>query len=141
MKEWDITEAMQISETPETRAYDHALDIAFMVAEEMEKQNIGKKELAERMGMSLPQLSKLLNTQPNMTLETIARFELALGINLAFTFKEKAGKADNFDIEDHVPNIRILYYDQVVPSRSAVAYDGANTQDTVIPGRKLRFAA
>ena len=34
------------------------------------------------MGVSLQSLSKLLNSQPNMTLKTIARFELALGIRI-----------------------------------------------------------
>ncbi len=34
-------------------------------------------------------LSNLLNTQPNMTLETIAQFELALGVSVSFELKER----------------------------------------------------
>ena len=48
----------------------------------MKHLGLSKSELANRMGISLQSLSKLLNSQPNMTLKTIARFELALGINI-----------------------------------------------------------
>lgn len=34
------------------------------------------------MGVSLQSLSKLLNSQPNMTLKTVTKFELALGIKI-----------------------------------------------------------
>ena len=44
----------------------------------------GIEELAEKMGVSQSRLSNLLNTQPNMTLETIAQFELALDVNVSF---------------------------------------------------------
>lgn len=48
----------------------------------MKRLGLSKSDLAKRMGVSLQSLSKLLNSQPNMTLKTIARFELALGINI-----------------------------------------------------------
>ena len=48
----------------------------------MKHLGLSKSELANRMGISLQSLSKLLNSQPNMTLKTIAKFELALGIKI-----------------------------------------------------------
>ena len=72
--------------TPGTRAYDHALDISVMIWELMQEQGLTKTELARRMGISKSHLSNLLNTQPNMTLETIAKFELALGVKFEFSF-------------------------------------------------------
>lgn len=48
----------------------------------MKRLGLSKSELANRMGISLQSLSKLLNSQPNMTLKTIAKFELALGIKI-----------------------------------------------------------
>lgn len=48
----------------------------------MKRLGLSKSDLAKRMGVSLQSLSKLLNSQPNMTLKTIARFELALGIKI-----------------------------------------------------------
>lgn len=84
MKSIDMTQFAKSFETSETRAYDHALDLAYMFVDEMERQGLTKKELAERMGISQPRLSTLLNTQPNMTLETIAQFELALDVKIEF---------------------------------------------------------
>ena len=48
----------------------------------MKRLGLSKSELAKRMGISLQSLSKLLNSQPNLTLKTIAKFELALGIKI-----------------------------------------------------------
>lgn len=89
MRSMDITEFMDREETPETRAFAHALDLEFIVLDEMEKQGISKKELAERMRVLPSRLSKLLNDQPNMTFETVASFELALGFDLELRVKAK----------------------------------------------------
>lgn len=82
MNKIDLSDFYAETETSETRAYEHALDIEFIVRREMLHQGLSKSDLAKRMGVSLQSLSKLLNTQPNMTLKTIARFELALGIKI-----------------------------------------------------------
>lgn len=83
MKKVDLSDFYGETETSETRAYEHALDIEFIVHREMQRQGLTKSDLARRMDISLPALSKLLNSQPNLTLKTIARFELALGIEIA----------------------------------------------------------
>lgn len=72
--------------TPRTRAYDHALDISVMVYELMQEKGLTKSELARRMGLSKSHVSNLLNMQTNMTLETIAKFELALDTVFEFRF-------------------------------------------------------
>jgi len=74
----------EISEyqTPETRAFEYALDLSVSIYNAMKLQGITQKTLAGRMGVSPARLSQLLNMQPNLTLKTIARFEQALGINL-----------------------------------------------------------
>lgn len=82
MNKVDLSDFYAETETSETRAYEHALDIEFIVHREMLRQGLSKSDLAKRMGVSLQSLSKLLNSQPNMTLKTIARFELALGIRI-----------------------------------------------------------
>lgn len=84
----DISQVLEAAETPETRAYEHALDIEFMILGIMKDRGISKKELAEKMGVSAPHLSKLLNSQPNMTLGTIAKFEMALDVKFDFAFEE-----------------------------------------------------
>lgn len=82
MNKVDLSDFYVDTETSETRAYEHALDIEFIVHREMKHLGLSKSDLAKRMGVSLQSLSKLLNSQPNMTLKTIARFELALGIKI-----------------------------------------------------------
>lgn len=91
MKELDLSSFLEENETPNTRAYSHALDLAYLFVDEMERQGLSKKKLAEKMGISQSRLSNLLNTQPNMTLETIAQFELALGVNMSFSLEKEAG--------------------------------------------------
>lgn len=78
--------------TAKTRAFEHALDIELMVLDMMDSLDMTKKELAERMGIRPSALSNLLNCQPNMTLETLARFELALDATFEFNLRsgEKA---------------------------------------------------
>lgn len=82
MNKVDLSDFYADTETSETRAYEHALDIEFIVHREMKHLGLSKSDLAKRMGVSLQSLSKLLNSQPNMTLKTIAKFELALGIKI-----------------------------------------------------------
>lgn len=82
MNKVDLSGFYAETETSETRAYEHALDIEFIVHREMKHLGLSKSDLAKRMGVSLQSLSKLLNSQPNMTLKTIAKFELALGIKI-----------------------------------------------------------
>lgn len=82
MNKVDLSDFYTDTESSETRAYQHALDIEFIVHREMLRQGLSKSDLAKRMGVSLQSLSKLLNSQPNMTLKTIAKFELALGIKI-----------------------------------------------------------
>ena len=90
-KKMDLSDFLKENETPNTRAYEHALDLAYLFVAEMEQQGLSKKELAEKMGISQSRLSNLLNTQPNMTLETIAQFELALNVNMSFSLEKTNG--------------------------------------------------
>lgn len=85
----DLSQFMKKNETPGTRAYERALDLAYIFAYKMDRQGLSKKELADKMGVSQSRLSNLLNTQPNMMLETIAQFELALGVSVSFELKER----------------------------------------------------
>lgn len=86
IEERDDRAFMRDFHTPATRAFDHALDISVMIYDLMQEKGLTKTELARRMGISKSNLSNLLNTQPNMTLETIAKFELALDTTFEFRF-------------------------------------------------------
>ena len=86
----DCRAFMRDFNTPGTKAYEHALDISVMICELTEEKGLTKTELARRMGISKSNLSNMLNTQPNMTLETIAKFELALDAEFEFRFVPKS---------------------------------------------------
>jgi len=57
----------------------------------MKAQGVSRAELARRMGVSRAYVTKLLNGNANITLETLAKFSLALNANLhlAVTRAEK----------------------------------------------------
>ncbi len=56
--------------------------ITLQVMQSMDKQSITQLELARRMGCSQQYVSNLLKGSSNMTLETIARLENALNIDI-----------------------------------------------------------
>lgn len=56
--------------------------ITLQVLQAMDKQSVTQKQLAERMGCSQQYVSNLLKGSSNMTLETIAKLEQALNIDI-----------------------------------------------------------
>jgi ribosome-binding protein aMBF1 (putative translation factor) len=56
--------------------------IAFKVLEALRVQGLSQKDLAERMEVSPQQISKIVKGHENLTLETIAKLELTLGIKI-----------------------------------------------------------
>jgi ribosome-binding protein aMBF1 (putative translation factor) len=60
--------------------------IALMVLNALEEQKLSQKDLAERMKISPQQISKIVKGHENLTLETISKLEIALGIKI---FDEK----------------------------------------------------
>ena len=60
----------------------YARYITLQVLHAMDEQSVTQVELAKRMGCTQQYVSNLLKGSSNMTLETIARLENALGIDL-----------------------------------------------------------
>ncbi len=60
----------------------HSRQIALKINKALKAQGLTQKQLAERLEVSPQQVSKLLKGTENMTLETIAKLELALGVAL-----------------------------------------------------------
>lgn len=87
METVDLSKFMEETKSADTLAYDYALELAHLAASEMSKQGLTKKELTERMGVSPQRLANLLNTQPNMTLKSVAQLALALDIRVEFSSK------------------------------------------------------
>lgn len=56
--------------------------IAIRILQTLDKKNMQQKELAEMMGVSPQQVSKIVKGKQNLTLETISKLELVLGLKL-----------------------------------------------------------
>lgn len=62
----------------------HSRKIAIKVLGTLRESGIKQKELAEMLNVSPQQINKIVKGKENLTLETISKLELALGISLMF---------------------------------------------------------
>jgi transcriptional regulator with XRE-family HTH domain len=65
------------------------LKINDQIASLMEEQNLTKKELARRLDVKPPFITKILNGMPNVTLLTLVRIAVALDAELGVEIKHK----------------------------------------------------
>ena len=84
--EYSVIKLTDIGELEE-RTLEHVQSIRRLVLQLLSERQMTKTELAARMGISKSHLSNILNYQTNLTLETITRFELALGIEFEIKIK------------------------------------------------------
>jgi len=71
------------------------LDVTETIWEDMERLNINKVELAERLGKSKAHMSQLLNGSRNMTLRSLADICFALEVQPKFTFEHPVAAGNN----------------------------------------------
>lgn len=64
---------------------DKSLEISHYIHQVMTSKGMKQKDLAEKMGKSEAEVSKLLGGMHNYTLRSIAKMEAALGTTLIFT--------------------------------------------------------
>lgn len=60
----------------------YSQNIAMRMLDKMEAEGITQKQLAERMNCSQQYVSKILKGCENLSLETVTKIELALGITV-----------------------------------------------------------
>lgn len=73
-------DAKEYSKDPEFIAEGLAIKIVEEMLENMELQNMSQSDLAQKMDVSRALISRILNAPPNMTLLTIAKIAVALGM-------------------------------------------------------------
>ena len=56
--------------------------IAMMMLDKMEELGLTQKSLAEKMGCSQQYVSKILKGKENLSIETLCKIEVALGLSL-----------------------------------------------------------
>jgi len=72
--------AQEYAKDPEFIAEGLAIKVTEEMLECLEKKKLSQSWLAEQMGVSRAHVSRILNARPNMTLLTIAKIAVALGV-------------------------------------------------------------
>ena len=83
-KYWDV-----YKDDAEFIAEGLALSITEQALTIMKAQDISKSELARRMSVSRPQVSRLFKAAPNLTLVSVARLASALNMDVIIILKDK----------------------------------------------------
>ena len=65
--------------------------IARRVKHSLLRRGMSQKEFARRIGILPQQMSRIMTGNVNLTIKTIAKMELALGINLLHVAEDEAG--------------------------------------------------
>ena len=77
---------------------DKSLEIADYLQQVLIRKGIRQKDLAEKMGKSEAEVSKLLSGMHNFTLRSISKLEVALGCTILCTPSQKTYKYSPFQI-------------------------------------------
>ena len=81
-----IEEAKKRRENRDWQKYSQKIAIKILSA--IREKNIKQKQLAEMIGVSPQQINKIVKGNENLTLQTIAKIEKALNIELIFSKEE-----------------------------------------------------
>lgn len=92
LKEFD-----KFEDDPYFIAEEYFLDIAEKITTYMEKENISRAELARSMEVSRAYISQLFGDRRNMTLHTLAKISIALGIDWKFQLRHRDANSDTKD--------------------------------------------
>ncbi len=75
----------------------HSQRIALKILTSLKEQKVTQVQLSEKMGVTPQQVNKIVKGGENLTLETIAKVETALGINLIDSKAKHAVFVENFE--------------------------------------------
>lgn len=76
------TAITELADDPEFVAEGLAMEFAEQIARAMKSQGVTKAELGRRLGVSRAYTTRILDAPPNLTLLSMAKVTLALGLNL-----------------------------------------------------------
>lgn len=79
--------------TPESRGLDLRLDLAEIIIRNLNVRGWSQRELAAASGMKEPQLSRVIHSNANCTLDTVGRLLFALGTHAKI---EEVESSDSF---------------------------------------------
>lgn len=70
----------------------YSQNIALIVLDELDRQNISQKELAAKMGVSPQYINKLVKGKEKLNIETVSKLETALDVNILTIAEPKKPK-------------------------------------------------
>lgn len=68
--------------TPRVRMLDYVMDFCFIVEDRLSELGMSRSDLAKRLGKRPSSVTRVLSGGANVTLQTIAEYDAALGLNL-----------------------------------------------------------
>lgn len=83
----------ELERDPDFIAEAMALSFAEDILDLMQKRDISQAELADRMGVSPAFISKIFSAPPNLTLKSMAKIALALGVTPQIRLEDKTAHA------------------------------------------------
>lgn len=87
----------------------HSQKIAVKVLRTLREMNIKQKELAENIGVSPQQISKIIKGKENLTLETISKLENALNVNLILSESKPVKTIKEYIIKKEFVYVPVSY--------------------------------
>jgi len=122
--EWFAAMHEGFRDDPEYVAEGLALDVVIELGRAMRNQGLTQSELARRIGASPAFVSQTLHGKPNMTLLTLAKFALALGLecSVSLTPRPLAESPESMkDATTSVPLSKVSPTPRARPKRKTAA--------------------
>lgn len=104
--------AREYGSDPEFVAEGLALSVTEEMLECLAQKNFSQSWLAEQMGVSRAHVSRILNARPNMTLRTIAKIAVALGVKPHVRLNSDARSDSEQVIEDGIRQWKEVDYEK-----------------------------
>lgn len=95
LEKWFTQKLDEFKGDVEFRTEEVILEMTERVVELMKKENINRTELAKRLGVKTPFISKLLNGNQNMRLKTMVSLSMALKYDLKISFDRRVSMSLN----------------------------------------------
>ena len=99
-REWFQQHLKKYANDPEYELEGVILEITEQIARELAKQKVTRAELAKRLGVSKPYVSKVLNGMPNLTLAKMVQISRALGCKFKVEISPKQSQQGAFHVTE-----------------------------------------
>ena len=86
------------STTIEQQAFNLKLDVALSVEKEMTRQGMSRTHMAQKMGTSAPYITKILQGDANLTIDSLVKLAAVLGKDVEIRFRTPGQASQWFDV-------------------------------------------